>query len=111
MPSRRRPCPLRWRATEMRRLGLLALFAPIALTAACAVGPGYRRSSLGMPAGWRPRAASEDSLRRFYHSLRPSRAPLPPAGADTARLPPSYAAPSLRPRPDPTPALRWLGLI
>src|SRR5712692_3100977 len=87
MPPRRRPCPLRWRATDMRRLVLLALFALIALTAACAVGPGYRRSSLGMPDGWRPRAASEDSLRRFYDSLRTSRDTLLPAGADTARVP------------------------
>src|SRR5437773_8863195 len=90
MPPRRRPCPWRWRATDMRRLLLLAFFALIALTAACAVGPGYRRSSLGMPDGWRPRAASEDSLRRFYDSLRTSRDTLLPAGADTARLPFSY---------------------
>src|SRR5882762_8039491 len=111
MPPRRRPCPLRWRATDMRRLVLLALFALIALTAACAVGPGYRRSSLGMPDGWRPRAASEDSLRRFYDSLRTSRDTLLPAGADTARLPFSYDTTSLGPRVDSTAALRWLDLI
>src|SRR2546422_1873644 len=98
MPPRRTPCPLRWRATDMRRLVVLALFALIALTAACAVGPGYRRSSLGMPDGWRPRAASEDSLRRFYDSLRTSRDTLLPAGADTARLPFSYDTTSQGPR-------------
>src|SRR5882762_3896239 len=111
MPPRRRPCPLRWRATDMRRLVLLALFALIALTAACAVGPGYRRSSLDMPDGWRPRAASEDSLRRFYDSLRTSRDTLLPVGADTARLPFSYDTTLRAPRVDSTAALRWLDLI
>jgi len=95
----------------MRRLVLLALFALIALTAACAVGPGYRRSSLGMPDDWRPRAASEDSLRRFYDSLRTSRDTLLPAGGDTARLPFSYDTTSQGPRGDSTAALRWLDLI
>ncbi len=95
----------------MRRLVLLALFALIALTAACAVGPGYRRSSLGMPDGWRPRAASEDSLRRFYDSLRTSRDTLLPAGADTARLPFSYDTTLQAPRVDSTAGLRWLDLI
>jgi len=95
----------------MRRLVLLALFALIALTAACAVGPGYRRSSLDMPDGWRPRAASEDSLRRFYDSLRTSRDTLLPVGADTARLPFSYDTTLRAPRVDSTAALRWLDLI
>ncbi len=97
----------------MRRLLLLAFFALIliALTAACAVGPGYRRSSLGMPDDWRPRAASEDSLRRFYDSLRTSRDTLLPAGADTARLRFSYDTTAPGPRVDATAALRWLDLI
>jgi len=95
----------------MRRLVLLAVFALIALTAACAVGPGYRRSSLDMPDGWRPRAASEDSLRRFYDSLRTSRDTLLPAGADTARLPFSYDTTLQAPRVDSTAGLRWLDLI
>src|SRR2546425_13331898 len=113
MPSRRRPCPSRWRATDMRRLVLLALFALIALTAACAVGPGYRRSSLGMPDGWRPRAASEDSLRPFYDSLRTSRDTLLPAGTDTARVPYRYDTAPLPPRrgADSAAALRWVDLI
>src|SRR5713226_4276 len=95
----------------MRRVKLLAVLALIALTEACAVGPGYRRSSLGMPDGWRPRAASEDSLRRFYDSLRTSRDTLLPAGADTARLPFAYDTTSPRPRGDSTAALRWIDLI
>jgi outer membrane protein, multidrug efflux system len=94
----------------MRRLALLTLFALIVLTEACPVGPGYRRSSLGMPDGWRPRAASEDSLRRFYDSLRTSRDTLLPAGADTARLPFSYDT-TLQARADSTAALRWIDLI
>src|SRR3989449_619835 len=113
MPPRRTPCPLRWRATDMRRLVVLALFALIALTAACAVGPGYRRSSLGMPDGWRPRAASEDSLRPFYDSLRNSRDTLLPAGPDPARVPFTYDTTPLPPRPgaDSGAALRWLDLL
>src|SRR5258708_7683285 len=103
--------PLGGRATDMRRLVLLAVFALIALTAACAVGPGYRGSSSDMPAGWRPRAASEDSLRRFYDSLRTSRDTLLPAGADTARLPFSYDTTLQAPRVDSTAGLRWLDLI
>jgi len=81
------------------------------LAASCAVGPGYHRSSLGMPDGWRPRAASEDSLRRFYDSLRTSRDTLLPAGADTARAPFAYDTASPRPRVDSTAALRWIDLI
>src|SRR5947209_7868589 len=111
MPSCRRPCPSRWRATDMRRLVLLALFALIALTEACAVGPGYRRSSLGMPDGWRGRAASEDSLRPFFDSLRTSRDTLLPPGTDTARVPFSYATSSVRAGGDSGVALRWVDLI
>src|SRR2546425_12545528 len=65
-------------------------FALVALMAACAVGPGYRRPGLGMPAGWRRTAASQDSLRPFYDSLRTSRDTLLPPGADTARVPFAY---------------------
>src|SRR2546430_11285389 len=113
MPSCRRPCPSRWRATDMRRLVLLALFALIALTEACAVGPGYRRTPLGMPDGWRPRAASEDSLRPFYDSLRTSRDTLLPAGTDTARVPFTYDTTPLPPRPGAASGavLRWLDLL
>src|SRR5947209_6768066 len=111
MPSCRRPCPSRWRATDMRRLVLLALFALIALTRAWGVGPGYRRSSLGMPDGWRRPATSEASLRSFYDSLRTSRDTLLPAGADTARVPFGYDTSSVRARGDSGAALRWVDLI
>src|SRR5438128_2717616 len=42
----------------MRRMIPLAL---VALSAACAVGPGYRRPALALPDGWRPAGASADS--------------------------------------------------
>ena len=95
----------------MRRLIPLAVVALIALTEACAVGPGYRRSSAGMPEGWRRPAASEDSLRSFYDSMRTSRDTLLPAGADTARVPFAYDTASPGPGIDSTAALRWLDLI
>ena len=96
----------------MRRLILAAaLIALIAITEACAVGPGYRRSSLGMPDGWRRPATSEDSLRSFYDSLRTSRDTLLPAGADTARVPFGYDTSSVRAGRDSGAALRWVDLI
>jgi len=95
----------------MRRLTPLAVVALVALTEACAVGPGYRRSSLGMPDRWRPPATSEDSLRSFYDSLRTSRDTLLPAGSDTARVPFAYDTSSVRAGGDSGAALRWVDLI
>src|SRR5437899_11217345 len=95
----------------MRRLILLGVVALIALTEACAVGPGYRRSSLGMQDGWRRPATSEDSLRSFYDSLRTSRGTLLPPGADTARVPFGYDTSSVRAGGDSGAALRWVDLI
>jgi len=76
----------------MRRIVLLASVALIALAEACAVGPRYRRSAVGLPDGWRAPKASEDSLRPFFDSLRTSRDTLLPAGTDTARVPFRYDA-------------------
>jgi len=81
------------------------------LAASCAVGPGYHRSSLGMPNGWRPAAASEDSLRPFFDSLRSGRDTLLPPGTDTARVPFSYDTSSVRAGGDSGVALRWVDLI
>src|SRR2546428_6695001 len=84
-------------------------FALVALMAACAVGPGYRRPGLGMPASWRRTPASQDSLRPFYDSLRTSRDTLLPPGADTARVPFAYdTAPA---GASTTVALKWLDLV
>src|SRR3989442_358400 len=91
----------------MRRIVLLASVALIALVEACAVGPRYRRSAVGMPDGWRRPAASEDSLRSFYDSLRTARDTLLPAGADTARVPFAYDTTSPGRRRDSRAALQW----
>src|SRR2546428_8863125 len=91
----------------MRTITSLVL---VALTAACAVGPGYHRPSLGMPDGWRPSSASEDSLRPFYDSLRTSRDTLLPHGGDTAPVPfPSDTSPAGA-RGATAVGLKWLAL-
>src|SRR2546428_7381623 len=95
----------------MRRIVLLASVALIALVEACAVGPRYRRSAVGMPDGWRRPAASEDSLRSFYDSLRTARDTLLPPGTDTARVPFAYDTTSPGLRRDSGAALQWLDLI
>src|SRR5437763_10064688 len=95
----------------MRRFVLFTVVALLALTEACAVGPRYRRSSLGLPDGWRRPAVSEDSLRSFYDSLRTSRDTLLPAGADTARVPFGYDTSSVRAGGDSGAAVRWLDLM
>jgi len=92
----------------MRIITSLAL---VTLITACAVGPGYRRPSLGMPDGWRPSSASEDSLRPFYDSLRTSRDTLLPHGADTARVPFAYDTAPAGARGDTAVALKWLDLV
>jgi multidrug efflux system outer membrane protein len=45
--------------------------------AGCAVGPGYRRPELGVPAEWRRTDPAVDSLRPFYDSLMANRDTLP----------------------------------
>src|SRR5881409_3739560 len=92
----------------MRTITSLVL---VALTAACAVGPGYHRPSLGMPDGWRPSSASEDSLRPFYDSLRTSRDTLLPHSGDTARVPFAYDTAPARASGDTAVALKWLDLV
>jgi len=89
----------------------LTSFALVALMAACAAGPGYRRPGLGMPAGWRRTAASQDSLRPFYDSLRTSRDTLLPPGADTARVPFAYDTAPAGASGDTAVALKWLDLV
>src|SRR2546425_7938822 len=86
----------------------LPRFALVALTAAGGAGPGYRRPGLGMPAGWRRTAASQDSLRPFYDSLRTSRDTLLPPGADTARVPFAYDTAPAGASGDTAVALKWL---
>jgi multidrug efflux system outer membrane protein len=59
----------------MRRLILGALL--VSAATGCAVGPGYRRPELGVPAEWRRTDPTADSLRPFYDSLRANRDTLP----------------------------------
>ncbi|HEY3011436.1 MAG TPA: efflux transporter outer membrane subunit [Gemmatimonadales bacterium] len=49
----------------------------VCVAAGCAVGPGYRRPELGMPAEWRRTDPTVDSLRPFYDSLMANRDTLP----------------------------------
>src|SRR5256886_10981899 len=95
----------------MRQRAPVAFLALMILSAACAVGPGYHRSSLGMPNGWRPPAASEDSLRPFFDSLRSGRDTLLPPGIDTVWVPFGYDTVSVRTGGDSGAALRWVDLI
>jgi outer membrane protein, multidrug efflux system len=59
----------------MRRLVHAAVV--VCATAGCAVGPGYRRPELSVPAEWRRTDPKADSLRPFYDSLRADRDTLP----------------------------------
>ena len=54
----------------------------------CAVGPGYRRPELGVPAEWRRTDLTADSLRLFYDSLMANRdtLPLDPAGPEAVSI-------------------------
>jgi multidrug efflux system outer membrane protein len=73
----------------MSRLALGA--ALVCAATGCAVGTGYRRPELGMPAEWRRTDPAADSLRPFYDSLMANRDTLPltpgapePASPDTS---------------------------
>ena len=59
----------------MARLVLQAVLA--CGVAGCAVGPGYRRPDVGVPAEWRRTDPTADSLRPFYDSLMANRDTLP----------------------------------
>ncbi len=87
------------------------LLALLLLTAGCAVGPGYHRPALGMPAAWRKSAPSADSLRPFYDSLRTSRDTLLPPGADTARVAFAYDTTARGSAADSAATLRWIDLL
>ncbi len=94
----------------MRRTILLGLVAFVAGTAACAVGPGYRRPALGVPQAWRRPAPVADTLRPFFDSLRTARDTLLPAGTDTARVPFAYDT-TAKAGADSAAALQWLDLL
>src|SRR5438132_14402339 len=91
----------------MRRVTLRTFVALIAVAGRCAGGPGYRRSAVGMPEGWRRPATSEDSLRSFYDSLRTARDTLLPPGSDTVRAAFTYSPTAGRAAGDSAPAFQW----
>jgi outer membrane protein, multidrug efflux system len=70
----------------MDRLVLGAVL--VCVVAGCAVGPGYRRPELGLPAEWRRTDPTADSLRPFYDSLRANRDTLPlnPTGTEAVSV-------------------------
>ena len=59
----------------MGRLVQVALL--VGAATGCAVGPGYRRPELGVPAEWRRTDPTADSLRPFYDSLMAHRDTMP----------------------------------
>ncbi|MEA2723067.1 MAG: outer membrane protein multidrug efflux system [Gemmatimonadales bacterium] len=77
----------------------------------CAVGPGYRRPELGVPAAWRRTDSTADSLRPFYDSLMANRdtLPLDPTGPEAAPLDSSAGERVFL--TDTTSALAWFDLL
>ena len=83
----------------------------VCAAAGCAVGPGYRRPDVGVPAEWRRTDPTADSLRPFYDSLMANRdtLPLKPAGQEAVS-----ADSSTRERvflTDTTASLAWFDLL
>jgi multidrug efflux system outer membrane protein len=93
-------------------MGRLILGAVLACAAAgCAVGPGYHRPELGVPAEWRRTDPTADSLRPFYDSLMANRDTLPldpnrpeAISADTSARPGVFVT-------DTTARLVWFDLL
>jgi multidrug efflux system outer membrane protein len=77
----------------------------------CAVGPGYRRPELGVPAEWRRTDLTADSLRPFYDSLMANRdtLPLDPAGPEAVSIDSSARAKVFL--TDTTANLVWFDLL
>jgi outer membrane protein, multidrug efflux system len=93
----------------MGRLFLGVVFLCVA--GGCAVGPGYRRPDLGMPAEWRRTDPAVDSLRPFYDSLMANRDTLPlnPSGAEAVSVDSSAGPGALL--SDTTGNLVWFDLL
>jgi outer membrane protein, multidrug efflux system len=77
----------------------------------CAVGPGYRRPEVGVPAEWRRTDPAADSLRPFYDSLLAHRDTLPlnpnsreKVSVDTSATEKGFLA-------DTTTSLAWFDLL
>jgi multidrug efflux system outer membrane protein len=93
----------------MTRFLLGAAF--LCAVAGCAVGPGYRRPELGIPAEWRRTELSADSLQPFYDSLSANRdtVPLNPDRAEAVRVDSSAGSDVFL--SDTTGSLAWFDLL
>ncbi|MFL5402644.1 MAG: efflux transporter outer membrane subunit [Gemmatimonadales bacterium] len=87
--------------------GILVLSA----TVGCAVGPGYRRPELGVPAEWRRINPTVDSLRPFYDSLIANRDTLPLNPGRTQAVSVDSSAGDRIFLADTTPNLVWFDLL
>ena len=77
----------------------------------CAVGPGYRRPELGVPAEWRRIDPARDSLRPFYDSLMGNRDTLPLNPSRPEAVPVDTSARSGVFLTDTTANLVWFDLL
>jgi multidrug efflux system outer membrane protein len=93
----------------MGRSGLPAVLLGVAT--ACAVGPGYRRPELRMPAEWRQVDPKADSLRPFYDSLAANRDTLPLDPDTTERVSTDTSPPAAAFLADTAGALAWFDLL
>jgi outer membrane protein, multidrug efflux system len=83
----------------------------VCAVAGCAVGPGYRRPELGVPAEWRRTDPMADSLRPFYDSLLANRDTLPLNPTQTAAVPADTSAGGGVLLTDTTANLVWFDLL
>jgi outer membrane protein, multidrug efflux system len=93
----------------MARLAWGLVFLSTAM--GCAVGPGYRRPELGVPAEWRPINPTVDSLRPFYDSLIANRDTLPLNPGRTEAVSADSSAGNKIFLTDTTPNLVWFDLL
>lgn len=79
------------------------LIIPVALAAACAVGPTYHRPRVDSPPAYQAPSAVEDSTRPTFDSLAASRDSMIHLPGDTMRAPPPGEASGRRTNESPTP--------
>jgi multidrug efflux system outer membrane protein len=77
----------------------------------CAVGPGYRRPQLDVPAEWRRTDPTVDSLRPFYDSLLANRDTLPLDPGQAEAVPVDSSAGAGVFLADTTAGLAWFDLL
>jgi outer membrane protein, multidrug efflux system len=92
------------------RLSLLGMVLGLGITG-CAVGPGYHRADLGVPAEWRRSDSTADSLRPFFDSLKANRDTLPLNPNQTQAAPVDTSARRGMLLSDTTANLAWFDLL